>query len=58
MSDLIDLKELTQNEFEELVTTWGQAPFRARQVQKWLYKGITDFKAMTDIGKRNSSSYS
>ena len=53
MPDLIDLKELTQNEFEELVTTWGQAPFRARQIQKWLYKGITDFQAMTDIGKRN-----
>jgi 23S rRNA (adenine2503-C2)-methyltransferase len=51
MSDLVDLKELTQAEFEELVTTWGQAPFRARQVQKWLYKGITDFKDMTDIGK-------
>ena len=50
MSDLVDLKELTQTEFEELVTTWGQAPFRARQVQKWLYKGITDFKDMTDIG--------
>lgn len=33
------------------MTIWGQAPFRARQVQKWLYKGITDFHAMTDIGK-------
>ena len=51
MSDLIDLKELTQTEFEELVTSWGQAPFRARQVQKWLYKGVTDFEAMTDIGR-------
>jgi 23S rRNA (adenine2503-C2)-methyltransferase len=51
MPDLIDLKELTQSEFEELVTTWGQAPFRARQIQKWLYKGVTDFQAMTDIGK-------
>jgi 23S rRNA (adenine2503-C2)-methyltransferase len=51
MSDLVDLKELTQTEFEELVTAWGQAPFRARQVQKWLYKGVTDFKDMTDISK-------
>ena len=50
MPDLIDLKDLTQSEFEELVTTWGQAPYRARQVQKWLYKGVTDFQAMTDIG--------
>ena len=51
MSDLIDLRELTQSEFEELVASWGQAPFRARQVQKWLFKGVADFAAMTDIGK-------
>jgi 23S rRNA (adenine2503-C2)-methyltransferase len=51
MPDLIDLKELTQSEFEELMTTWDQAPYRARQIQKWLYKGIADFQAMTDIGQ-------
>jgi 23S rRNA (adenine2503-C2)-methyltransferase len=51
MSDLIDLKELTQTEFEQLMASWGQAPFRARQIQKWLYKGVNDFQAMTDIGK-------
>ncbi len=33
------------------MTSWGQAPFRARQIQKWLFKGVTDFEAMTDIGK-------
>ncbi|WP_449245361.1 23S rRNA (adenine(2503)-C(2))-methyltransferase RlmN [Desulfobacca acetoxidans] len=51
MSDLIDLKELTQTDFERLMVSWGQAPFRARQVQKWLFKGATEFNAMTDIGK-------
>ncbi len=51
MTSNIDLKDLTQTEFEQLMIAWGQAPFRARQVQKWLYKGITDFEAMTDVSK-------
>lgn len=51
MSELIDLKNLTQAEFEQLMVSWGQAAFRARQIQKWLYKGVTGFEAMTDIGK-------
>jgi len=51
MATAIDLKDLTQIEFEELMVAWGQAPFRARQVQKWLYKGVTDFEAMTDVSK-------
>ncbi|MBM4286635.1 MAG: 23S rRNA (adenine(2503)-C(2))-methyltransferase RlmN [Deltaproteobacteria bacterium] len=51
MSTQTDLKNLTQPEFEELMASWGQAPFRARQVQKWLFKGVSDFEAMTDIGK-------
>ncbi|MGQ9921672.1 MAG: 23S rRNA (adenine(2503)-C(2))-methyltransferase RlmN [Desulfobacca sp.] len=51
MSTDLDLKDLTQTEFEELMVTWGQARFRARQVQKWLYKGVTDFEAMTDVSK-------
>lgn len=51
MSNLVDLKDLTQTECEQLLVSWGQASFRARQVQKWLFKGVTDFQAMTDIGK-------
>jgi 23S rRNA (adenine2503-C2)-methyltransferase len=51
MSSLVDLKELTQTEFEQLMASWGQAPFRARQIQKWLFKGVSDFEAMTDIGE-------
>jgi 23S rRNA (adenine2503-C2)-methyltransferase len=48
---LIDLKENTQEELEQLMASWGQAPYRARQVQKWLFKGITDFEQMTDGSK-------
>jgi 23S rRNA (adenine2503-C2)-methyltransferase len=51
MSSLVDLKDLTQSEFEQLMVSWGQAPFRARQTQKWLFKGVTDFQTITDIGK-------
>ena len=51
MATIIDLKDLTQTEFEQLMVSWGQAPFRARQVQKWLYKGVTDVDAMTDVSK-------
>lgn len=51
MSTLVDLKDLTRAEFEALMVAWGQAPFRARQIQKWLYKGVTDVESMTDISK-------
>ncbi len=47
----IDLKELTLTELEELVTDWGQPRFRARQILKWVYKGVADFGEMTDISR-------
>lgn len=51
MTAPLDLKNLTQKELEDLMVSWGQAPFRARQLQKWIFKGITDFAAMSDISK-------
>ncbi len=30
---------------------WGQPPYRARQVLKWLYKGVGDFELMTDMAR-------
>ncbi|HZE22045.1 MAG TPA: 23S rRNA (adenine(2503)-C(2))-methyltransferase RlmN, partial [Desulfobaccales bacterium] len=47
MSPLINLKEFTLPELEQLMADWGQPPFRARQVVKWLYKGVVEFEAMT-----------
>ena len=32
------------------MAAWGQA-FRARQLAKWLYKGVGAFEAMTDIAR-------
>ena len=32
--------------------TWGEKPFRARQVLKWIHRrGATDFSAMTDLAR-------
>lgn len=51
MCQPIDIKEYTQEELEHLMLSWGEAPYRARQVQKWLFKGVVDFAQMTDISK-------
>ncbi len=47
----IDLKELTLEEVEQCVELWGQPRYRARQLTKWLYKGIANFEEMTDVGR-------
>jgi 23S rRNA (adenine2503-C2)-methyltransferase len=47
----LDLKEFTLDELEPVMAGWGQSPYRARQLVKWLYKGVTDFHQMTDISR-------
>ena len=47
----IDLKELTLEELERCVESWGQPRYRARQLTKWLYKGAQDFDEMTDVSR-------
>jgi 23S rRNA (adenine2503-C2)-methyltransferase len=51
MTSPLDLKELTLAELEELVAGWGEPRFRARQLTKWIYKGVQDFGEMTDISR-------
>jgi 23S rRNA (adenine2503-C2)-methyltransferase len=51
MTHPIDLTEFTLEEMEHLMAGWGQAPFRGRQVLKWLYKGVSDFRKMTDVAR-------
>ena len=51
MTHLLDLKEFTLEDLEQLMAAWGQTRFRARQILKWLYKGVTDFQEMTDIAR-------
>ena len=48
----INLLGLPREQMEELFAQWGEKPFRARQVMKWIYsRGISDFEQMTDLGK-------
>ncbi len=51
MTQPVDLKDYTLRELEQLVAAWGQPPFRARQLVKWLYKGATDFEQMSDLAR-------
>lgn len=47
----INLKDLSQRELEEYITSLGEPKFRAAQIYKWLYGGVTDFDEMTNISK-------
>ena len=51
MTHPVDLKEFTLPELEQLMAAWGQPAFRARQLVKWLYKGVGAFEDMTDIAR-------
>lgn len=48
--DKIDIKNLSSEELEGRLKALGQAPYRARQIFKWLYKvGVKSFDEMTDL---------
>jgi 23S rRNA (adenine2503-C2)-methyltransferase len=48
----VNLLGLPPPELEAWVQAAGSRPFRARQLQHWLYKrGVADFEAMTDLAK-------
>jgi 23S rRNA (adenine2503-C2)-methyltransferase len=48
-TNLLDLNEQGLLAF---FVEWGEKPFRARQVLKWIHKfGISDFEDMTDLSK-------
>jgi 23S rRNA (adenine2503-C2)-methyltransferase len=49
---MIDLYSLSQEELADLLVSWGEPPFRAKQVWSWLYeKRATSFEAMTNLPK-------
>ena len=53
MTPKINLLDLDCAGLEQWFAARGHKPFHARQVFKWIHKhGITDFDAMTDLGKR------
>ncbi len=46
-----DLKSMTAGEIGEELAAMGEAKFRAKQVFRWLHRGVTSFDGMTDISK-------
>lgn len=47
-----DIKSLNQKELEEVLTSMGEKPFRARQIYQWMHvKHASSFDEMTDISK-------
>ena len=49
---MIDYRSKTVEELEQLIISWGEAAFRARQLFKWLWKpGLSDFDDITELPK-------
>ena len=48
---MVDIKSMTLEELAAYFKELGQPPFRAKQVFRWLYRGVTSFDEMTDLPK-------
>ena len=45
-----DLRDMTLDEVEQMITTAGERPYRARQILHWLYaRGVESFDEMRDL---------
>ena len=49
---MIDLKDLSYAELEELTAKIGEPKYRAKQIFSWLARGVVSFDEMTDISKK------
>ncbi len=49
MSESVDLLELEPQSLADAVNALGEKPFRAKQLWKWMYEGVTDFSEMTNL---------
>jgi 23S rRNA (adenine2503-C2)-methyltransferase len=48
----VSLYDLTHDQLARQLAEWGEPPFRARQIQGWLYQRlVTDIDEMTDLPK-------
>lgn len=50
MDKMIDLKSLTIEQMQDFVKSLGEKPFRAKQIFKWVYRGV-EIADMTDLSK-------
>jgi len=49
---MLNLLEYDAKGLEALLASWGEKPFRARQLLRWIHQlGESDFAAMTDLAK-------
>ena len=48
---MVDIKSMTPEELAAYFKELGQPAFRAKQVFRWLYRGVTSFDEMTDLPK-------
>ncbi len=48
---MIDLKNMTIDELEKFFLDIGETKYRAKQVFRWIYRGVTSFDDMTDLKK-------
>ena len=53
---MIDLKDLSYAELEELTVKIGEPKYRAKQIFSWLARGVVSFDEMTDISKKRVKS--
>lgn len=47
----IDLKDLTPDEMSAWLSELGEKPFRAKQIFRWVYRGVDSVFDMTDLSK-------
>jgi 23S rRNA (adenine2503-C2)-methyltransferase len=48
---MIDIKSMTLEEMGAYVKELGQPAFRAKQIFRWLHRGVTSFDEMSDLSK-------
>ncbi len=52
MTERVDIKSKTIEELKELLTEWGEKPFRAAQIFGWLHeKRVSSYEEMSNISK-------
>ncbi len=50
MPQLIELLDLTNVQLRDLLVGWGEPEYRARQIERWIYKErVTDFGAWSNL---------
>ncbi len=55
---MVDLKDLSYGELEQLLLSVDEPKFRTKQIFSWLHKGVTSFDEMTDISKKTKEKLS